>query len=217
MWPKVQVALDLLDLDEALSIADQCIEAGVDWIEAGTPLINSCGMEAIRALKKRFPDHYVVADTKALDVGFLSVEMCAQAGADTVGIAGAATDYTIMSAVEAAKDYDVDLVADLIAVKDPIKRGKTLGNLGVDYLEYHLSIDEREYAHRVFPFDIVKKLSKLPLPLSVAGGLDDEKSPLAVQNGANVVVVGGYITKSEDPRLRAQTIIEALEQFRGDE
>jgi 3-hexulose-6-phosphate synthase/6-phospho-3-hexuloisomerase len=210
MWPKVQLALDLLDLDEALGIAEKCVDVGIDWIEAGTPLLNSCGMEAIRALKERFPDHDVVADLKVLDTGFHCVEMCARAGADIVGIAGVATNYTVMSAVEAAKDYDVDIVADLIALKDPMKRAKELIPLGVDYLEFHLSIDEREYARRSFPFDTVKKLSKLSLPLAVAGGLDDETAPRVVENGAKVVIVGGYITKSESPRERAQSVVEAI-------
>ena len=214
MWPKVQVALDLRDLDEALEIAGQCVDVGIDWIEAGTPLLNSCGMKAIRALKERFPDHSIVADLKVLDTGFQSVEMCAQAGADIVGIAGVATNYTVMSAVEAAKDYDVEIVADLIALRDPVKRAKELKSLGTDYLEFHLSIDEREYAHRSFPFEAVKKLSKLPLPLAVAGGMDDEKAPKAVQNGAKVVIVGGYITKSENPGERAASVIEALKPFR---
>ena len=36
--PIVQISLDLTDLDEALRMAEMAIAAGVDWLEAGTPL-----------------------------------------------------------------------------------------------------------------------------------------------------------------------------------
>ena len=37
--PTVQISLDLTDLDEALETAALALRAGVDWLEAGTPLI----------------------------------------------------------------------------------------------------------------------------------------------------------------------------------
>ena len=54
--PILQVALDLLDLDRALQIAQESLDGGADWIEAGTPLIKSEGMQAIRAIRKHFPN-----------------------------------------------------------------------------------------------------------------------------------------------------------------
>ena len=45
--PVLQVALDILELDRAVQIAREAIEGGVDWIEVGTPLIKSEGMNAI--------------------------------------------------------------------------------------------------------------------------------------------------------------------------
>ena len=37
--PIVQVALDFTNVDDALRVADLAVKAGVDWLEAGTPLI----------------------------------------------------------------------------------------------------------------------------------------------------------------------------------
>jgi len=82
----LQVALDLLDLSRALQIAHEAVLGGVDWIEAGTPLIKSEGMHAIRALRKEFPESTLVADMKIADTGALEVEMAAKAGADIVCI-----------------------------------------------------------------------------------------------------------------------------------
>ena len=52
MKPIVQVSLDLTDIKEALEMAHTAIRAGVDWIEAGTPLILAEGLHGVRALRK---------------------------------------------------------------------------------------------------------------------------------------------------------------------
>ena len=67
--PILQLALDVVDLHRALQIAEESVKGGVDWLEIGTPLIKSEGMNAIRSLKRKFPDIIIVADMKTLDVG----------------------------------------------------------------------------------------------------------------------------------------------------
>jgi 3-hexulose-6-phosphate synthase / 6-phospho-3-hexuloisomerase len=49
--PRLQVALDEMNLDRAVQIAREAVAGGADWIEAGTPLIKSEGMEAVRAMR----------------------------------------------------------------------------------------------------------------------------------------------------------------------
>ena len=49
MKPIVQISLDLTTIDEAISTAELAIRAGVDWLEAGTPLILA---EAVREMKR---------------------------------------------------------------------------------------------------------------------------------------------------------------------
>jgi len=79
--PTVQISLDLTSLDEALEVAEVAVGAGVDWLEAGTPLLLAEGMRAVRALRERFPDHPIVADLKIMDGGGLETELAAEAGA----------------------------------------------------------------------------------------------------------------------------------------
>ena len=55
MKPVLQVALDLVHGERALPIAADAVKGGADWIEAGTPLIKSEGMDIVRKLKKAFP------------------------------------------------------------------------------------------------------------------------------------------------------------------
>ena len=54
-FPIVQLSLDLISLDEALATAAIAVEAGVDWLEAGTPLLLAEGLHAVEALHARSP------------------------------------------------------------------------------------------------------------------------------------------------------------------
>ena len=84
MKPIVQISLDIIDLNEAIETAAMALEAGVDWLEAGTPLILAEGMHGICALRERWPDVPIVADLKTMDGGWLEAEVMAKAGATHV-------------------------------------------------------------------------------------------------------------------------------------
>src|SRR5438874_1231175 len=60
MEPVLQVALDHMHRKRALLAAKEAIEGGADWLEAGTPLIKSEGMEVVRELKKSFRGKSIV-------------------------------------------------------------------------------------------------------------------------------------------------------------
>ncbi|MDR0766974.1 MAG: orotidine 5'-phosphate decarboxylase, partial [Methanosarcinales archaeon] len=81
---KIQVALDVVEPDRAIKIAEEATLGGADWIEAGTPLIKSAGMDIIRRLREAFPDNVIIADMKTMDVGAFEVEMAAKSGANIV-------------------------------------------------------------------------------------------------------------------------------------
>ncbi len=55
MDPIIQVSLDVTSNEEALKLAGAAVRAGVDWLEAGTPLILAEGLHCVRALRARFP------------------------------------------------------------------------------------------------------------------------------------------------------------------
>ncbi len=69
MKPILQVALDLLNAERAIEIAKDAVNGGADWLEAGTPLIKSEGMNIIRQLRDQFPGKTIVADMKTMDTG----------------------------------------------------------------------------------------------------------------------------------------------------
>ena len=122
--PILQVALDFLDLERAIQVAEEAVAGGVDWIEAGTPLIKSEGLNAVRELRRRFPDRVIVADMKTMDAGRAEVEAAAKAGANIIDVLGAASDATVKECVEAADNYGAEIVVDLIEVGDPVDRAR---------------------------------------------------------------------------------------------
>ncbi|MDB4662602.1 orotidine 5'-phosphate decarboxylase, partial [Verrucomicrobiales bacterium] len=95
MKPIVQISLDLTNINEALETATLARRAGVDWLEAGTPLILAEGLHGVRALREAFPDAPVVADLKTMDGGYLEAEMMAKAGATHVVVMAQAHPETI--------------------------------------------------------------------------------------------------------------------------
>ncbi|MGM0509608.1 MAG: 3-hexulose-6-phosphate synthase, partial [Thermoplasmatota archaeon] len=208
-YPKVQVALDLMNLKRAIRIARSAVEGGVDWLEAGTPLIKSEGMESIRKLREEFPDNRIIADMKTMDVGGVECEMAAKAGADIIGILGAADDETIKEAVRVARNYDAEVMADLIRVEDQIKRTEEVCKLGVDYIGVHVGIDAQMKGDD--PIELVKKVSKAStVPVAAAGGINSEMAPKIVESGASIVIVGGAIIKAKDVRKAAQDVKKSI-------
>ena len=124
MPPILQLALDFVDLHRAVGVAEQAVPAGVDWVEAGTPLIKSEGLDAVRELRRLFPGKTIVADMKIMDAGRIEVESTAKAGAGIIDVLGTATDATIEECIQAGKNYGAKIAVDLIAVADPVARAK---------------------------------------------------------------------------------------------
>jgi 3-hexulose-6-phosphate synthase/6-phospho-3-hexuloisomerase len=193
----LQVALDILELKRALQIAQESIDGGADWIEAGTPLIKSEGMQAIRSMRDRFPDSIIVADMKVADTGTLEVEMAAKAGANIVCILADADDSVIAESVRAARLYGIRIMADLINVRDPIKRAPELEAMGVDIICAHVGIDQQMIGKNSIA--LLTSLSGLiHIPLAVAGGISAATAGDAVKCGADIVIVGGWIVRSAE-------------------
>ncbi len=210
MKPILQLALDLLNEDRAIKIAKESVKGGTDWIEAGTPLIKSEGMNVLRSLKTIFAKNIIVADMKTMDTGAFETEMASKAGADIICILGVSDDSTIIDSVKSARKYGTKIMADLIGEKDKIKRAKELEKLGVDYLCIHVGIDEQMIGKK--PIEILKKIYRSTnIPIAVAGGLNSETAAQAINAGASIIIVGGAITKAKDVKKATQTIKKSIE------
>ena len=212
--PILQVALDFVDMSRAMMLAEEAVAGGADWLEAGTPLIKSVGLDAVRQLKARFPEKTIVADLKIMDAGRIEVEYAAKAGAGVASVLAAASDATIAECLEAGRQYGVKIVADLINVAHPVERARELAALGIDYIGVHTPIDVQMLGGS--PFDTLRAIAAVvDTPLCVAGGVTSATVIEAIASGAAVVIVGGAITKSANAAAATAEIRAALDSGQG--
>lgn len=210
MKPILQLALDFVDLQRALKNAKEGVAGGADWLEAGTPLIKSEGLQAIRELRRLFPSVTIVGDMKIMDAGRAEVEVAAKAGANIVDVLGAASDATIRECIEAGKNYGAKIVVDMIAVEDPVARAKQVEEMGADFVTVHCAIDEQMEGKD--PFDTLRRVAEaVSIPVGVAGGINSETAAKAVEAGASIVIVGGAITKALEPEKATREIRRGID------
>jgi 3-hexulose-6-phosphate synthase len=195
----VQISLDLTSTEEALEVAEVAVEAGVQWLEAGTPLILAEGVHAISALHARFPDHPIVADLKIMDGGGLETELAAKAGASFVVVMSRATDATIRSVVAEARKRDVWVMGDVLGADDYAEEARRLERLGVDAVIAHLGFDERGEAPELSVFDFLSDVTgATTLPVQAVGGIRVADLSRLPGLGAPLVVVGAPLVISTE-------------------
>ncbi len=204
MKPIVQISLDLTDIDEALKTAEMAVRAGVDWLEAGTPLILAEGLHGVRALRAAFPGVPIVADLKTMDGGYLEAEMMAKAGATHVVVMARAHEETIRCVVNAGRDFGVKVMGDNLGCEDMVAAARWLEELGCDYVIHHIGFDERRgIAARGLrmpsPLDQLKEVVKaVNIPVQAVGGLSLEQAIRCPAYGAPLVVLGAPLTIDAD-------------------
>ncbi|MCG2623897.1 3-hexulose-6-phosphate synthase [Arthrobacter sp. I2-34] len=205
---KLQVAMDLLTVEDALELAGKVAEY-VDILELGTPLIKAAGLSAVTAIKEAHPDKIVFADMKTMDAGELEADIAFKAGADLITVLGTADDSTIAGAVKAAKAHNKGIVVDLIGVEDKVTRAKEARALGAKFVEMHAGLDEQ--AKPGFDLNgLLRAGAEARVPFSVAGGVKVATIADVQKAGADVAVAGGAIYSAADPALAAKELRDAI-------
>ncbi len=200
----VQISLDITNIPEALETAHLAIRSGVDWLEAGTPLIIAEGMNGVRALRGAFPKVPIVADLKTMDGGWLETEMIAKAGATPVVLMARAHPETIKMVVKAGKDLGVKVMGDNLAAPDMVAAARRLEDLGCDFVIHHVGYDERRglaAAGKPYPspLDQLREVvAAVRVPVQAVGGLSVEQAMRTPEYGAPLVVLGAPLTIDAD-------------------
>jgi 3-hexulose-6-phosphate synthase/6-phospho-3-hexuloisomerase len=198
-YPIVQISLDVTSLDEALETAAIAVEAGIDWLEAGTPLILAEGLRAVEGLRKRFPNHPIVADLKTMDGGYLEAEMMAKAGANLVVVMGRAHEATIRRVVDAGRDFGVKVMGDNLGADDRIENARWMESLGVDFIIHHIGYDERRMITGLSPMDELDEVvAAVKIPVQAVGGLTIQQAIECPKHGAPLVVLGAPLVIDAD-------------------
>lgn len=212
--PRLQVAIDVESIDEALAISKE-VAPFVDILEAGTPLIKAEGMRAIQALKEAHPDKLVCADLKTADAGYLEVKMAAKAKADIVTILADAYNVTIEEALRAAHDFHVEIMADLIMSRAPVIRLASILDLQYEDIKLHYALVhsglDRQASRRApfYELESVCRLREHPR-LAIAGGIREEDISKLSEYPLDIIIVGGGITHTKNPGKSAEKIRKAM-------
>ena len=207
---KLQIALDTLSLEECIILLEQT-KGNVDIAEVGTPFIIEEGMRPVRELKKRFPEIEILADTKIMDAGELEASSAFKAGADIGTVLGVSNDETILGAIKAAKQHGGKIMIDMIAVKNLVERAKEIDAMGVDYICVHTAFDVQKSGKD--PLDELKMINKVicNAKSAVAGGVKLSTIDEIVEEGAEIIVVGGAICNAENKSETAKEMKKHLQ------
>lgn len=212
----VQISLDLTSIPEAIDTARMALRAGVDWLEAGTPLIIAEGMHGVRALRQEFgPDVPIVADLKTMDGGWLEAEIMAKAGATHVVVMARAHEETVKIMVKGGRDFGVKVMGDNLGCPDMVAGAKMLADFGCDYVIHHVGYDERRGIGAAggrwpSPLDQLREVvAAVHVPVQAVGGLSIEQAMQCPEYGAPLVVLGAPLTIDADSLKAAGGDIES--------
>lgn len=210
MKPIVQISLDIVDLDEALETAHLALRAGVDWLEAGTPMLMAHGALGVKVLREAFPTVPIVADLKIMDGGYREVEIVAKVGATHVVVMERAHPHTVREVVKAGRDFGVEVMGDNMISENLIDSAKRLEDLGCHYVIHHIGFDERrgiaaEGKRMPSPLDQLREVcAAVSVPVQAVGGLTTEQAIACPSYGAPLVVLGAPLTV-EDYAFKSAT------------
>jgi 3-hexulose-6-phosphate synthase/6-phospho-3-hexuloisomerase len=210
--PVIQIALDYATSEEALAMAAIGLEAGVDWLEIGTPLIVSQGVAPIGHMVRAFPSIPVLADYKTMDSGWKNVQRTAEQGGHVMTVCANSPDETVQSAVVESKKTGVWVVADTIGVKRQAERARQCAEWGVHMIYLHYGADQRRSdasGDSTQWLDEVQQAVAIPVGVGCFAVDDGVR---AAQRGAELVAIGHPVISAADPLAELRTFVREVKQ-----
>jgi bifunctional enzyme Fae/Hps len=219
LWrpPYLQISLDVPEIERCKKIIAQIPGSDRIIIEAGTPLIKRYGTRVIKELRQATKDAFIIADLKTLDVGKVEVDIAYEDTADAVVAAGLAPPETLDKFVHEAKRLGIYGAVDMLNVEDPVGKLKQLKEFP-DVVILHRGIDQE--TGRTLGLDLIQEMRKnfhdKRFLIGVAGGIVPETAKEALEKGADVIIVGRYVTQAKDVERAVRDFLEVTPQMRED-
>jgi bifunctional enzyme Fae/Hps len=219
LWrpPYLQISLDAPSLENAKRVIEQLPGSDRIIIEAGTPLIKRYGTRIISELRQVAKDSFLVADLKTLDVGKVEVDIAYEDTADAVVASGLAPPETLDAFVHEAKRLGIYAVIDMLNVEDVLEKLKALKNFP-DIVILHRGIDQE--SGRTCGLEriatIRQTFSNKKFLIAVAGGIVPETAKEALEKGADILIVGRYVTQSKDVERAVRDFLDLTVNMRED-
>ncbi|NRF90117.1 3-hexulose-6-phosphate synthase [Paenibacillus frigoriresistens] len=208
---ELQLALDLVDIPQAKKLVKE-VEAFIDIVEIGTPVVINEGLRAVKEIKEAFPNLRVLADLKIMDAAGYEVMKASEAGADIVTVLGVSEDMTIKGAVEEARKQGKQILVDMISVKNLEQRAQEIDALGVDYICVHTGYDLQAVGKNSLEDLLTIKRVVKQAKTAIAGGIKLSTLPEVIKANPDLVIVGGGITGQEDKQAAAAEMQQLIKQ-----
>jgi len=219
LWrpPYLQISLDIPDLERNKKIIASLPRSDRIILELGTPLIKRYGTKVISELREIARDVFFVADLKTLDVGKVEADLAYEETADAVVAAGLAPVETLNAFIHEAKRLGIYAAVDMLNVQDPIKKLRTLKEFP-DIVVLHRGIDQE--TGRTLGLELIQELRRSfedkRFLIAVAGGIVPETAKEALEKGADILVVGRYVTQSKDVERAVRELLKLTPEMRED-
>jgi bifunctional enzyme Fae/Hps len=219
LWrpPYLQISLDAPTLEGSKKVLSQLPGSDRIIIEVGTPLIKRYGTRVINELRQTAKDMFMVADLKTLDVGKVEVDIAYEDTADAVVASGLAPPETLDAFVHEAKRLGIYGVIDMLNVDDPVGKLKQLKEFP-EMVILHRGIDQE--TGRSSGLERIQLLRETfqgkRFLIAVAGGIVPETAKEALEKGADVLIVGRYVTQSKDIERAVRDFLELTPKMRED-
>jgi bifunctional enzyme Fae/Hps len=219
LWrpPYLQISLDAPELEKTKKVLSEIPGSDRIIIEIGTPLIKRYGTRVMNELRQTKKDAFMVADLKTLDVGKVEVDIAYEDTADAVVASGLAPPETLDAFVHEAKRLGIYGVIDMLNVENPVEKLKSLKEFP-EVVILHRGIDqETGKTSGLERIQIIRKtfVDKKFL-IAVAGGIVPETAKEALEQGADIIIVGRYVTQSKDIERAVRDFLELTPKMRED-
>jgi len=219
LWrpPYLQIALDAPTLEGAKKVIDALPGSDRIILEVGTPLIKRYGTRVINELRQAAKDKFIIADLKTIDVGKVEADIAYEDTADAVVAAGLAPPETLDSTVHEARRLGIYAVIDMLNVEDILAKLKSLKEFP-DIVILHRGIDqETGKSSGLERIKIIRKaFPDKKFLIAVAGGIIPETAKEALEQGADILIVGRYVTQSRDIERSVRDFLELTPSMRED-
>ncbi|MCW3983750.1 MAG: bifunctional 5,6,7,8-tetrahydromethanopterin hydro-lyase/3-hexulose-6-phosphate synthase [Candidatus Bathyarchaeota archaeon] len=219
LWrpPYLQIALDAPSLEGAKKVIEALPGSDRIILEVGTPLIKRYGTRVIGELRAVAKDKFIIADLKTLDVGKVEADIAYEDTADAVVAAGLAPPETVDATVQEAKRLGIYAVVDMLNVDDVLAKLKSLKEFP-DIVILHRGIDqETGRSCGLERIQIIRKaFPNKKFLIAVAGGIVPETAKEALELGADILIVGRYVTQSRDVERAVREFLELTPAMRED-
>lgn len=212
--PRLQIALDTLDLPAALGPLQKA--AGhVDVIECGTILVLCEGYHAVRAIRALFPDKRILADVRIAEAGAKISRLAFEAGADLVSCVAGASLTTIQQVCRVAAEFGTEVQVELADEWYDVERARAWRAAGVQHVIVKRSRD-REAAGDLSwkPDDLARidELASLGFTVTITGGISPKDLPTFAGHSVGIVIAGRSIVEADDPAAAARELKDTIER-----